>query len=330
MLQFAQPLWMLLTPLPLLLWWLAGGKMARRGAPQIPGILHPQAELLATLAGAGTVRRRPWLWLAGCLLLLVALSRPQWLDFSRPNNHQGYNIMLAIDVSGSMRAKDFLIKGKAVSRLNLLKTRVRQFIATRHNDRMGIILFADEALSFLPMSSDLSLLQSFIDDIRPGIAGERTALGDAIALAVAQLRTLPQKARLLLLFSDGGNTAGHISPAAATRLARQKGVKIFTIGVGTNHEVLFPRGPVQSATLTRLPLNETLLQRIATNSGGVYYHADSPMAMDRILRDIHRLAPTRIRDPRFAARQEWYWLPLICGIALLLLGDCHRRQVIPQ
>jgi len=321
---------MLLAPLPLLLWWLKGSKARHRGVPRIRGILHPQAELLATLAGVGTVRHRPWLWPAGCLLLLIALSRPQWLDFNRPNSHQGYNIMLAIDISGSMRAEDFLIKGKAVSRLGMLKTWVKEFIAARRNDRMGIILFADEALSFLPMSSDLSLLQSFIGDIHPGIAGERTALGDAIALAVEQLRTLPQQARLLLLFSDGGNTAGSINPMAAARLAQRHGVRIFTIGIGTDHEVLFPRGPVQPATVTRLPLNETLLRQIAMSSGGVYYHADSPAAMDRILRDINRLAPTRIRDPRFAARQEWYWLPLICGIGLLLLGDCRRRQVIPQ
>jgi len=328
MLQFAQPWWMLLSPLALLLWWWRTAD--NHQTPRLQGLPHPQTELLVNLAGATSKRPLPWLWLAACLLLLVALSRPQWLDFRHPSRHQGYNMMLAIDVSGSMRAEDFLIKGQATSRLSLLKNRVRQFIAARQNDRMGIILFADQALSFLPMSSDLSLLSSFIDDIRPGIAGERTALGDAIALAVEQLRSLPQQARLLLLFTDGSSTAGHISPTAATRLAQRHGVRIFTIGVGTNRPVLFPRGPVQSAVITHQPLDEALLRRIATATGGAYYHAGSPVEMDRILGDINRLAPTRLRDPRFAARQEWYWLPLVCGIGLLLLGEGRRQQVIPQ
>ncbi len=333
MLTLAQPWWMLLLPMPFLLWILAdrGWLAALRRAPHraAPAIIHPQATLIAGLMQDKGRRPVPWAWLAGCLLLILALARPQWWDFEHPAIRQGHDLLLAIDISGSMRAQDFSRGGQPVSRLDLLKQHLKAFVARREHDRMGIVLFADDALTFAPMSSDRALLNTFIDDIRAGLAGEKTALGEAIALAVERLRVMPPESRILVLMTDGANTAGDITPAAAARLAREAGIRTFIIGIGSDGKVLFPRGPVEKPEVVTLPPDEALLRRLAADTRGRFYRAASPQDMARILKDIDRLAPTLMRDPAHAYREDWYWLPLLAGVALLAWAETERRRILP-
>ncbi len=335
MLTLAQPWWLLLLPLPFLLWKLAGnpgGRLAlrHRTVHTPPAVVHPQADLIADLIQKGPRRRAPWPWLTGCLLLVLALARPQWWDFEHPSIRQGHDLMLAIDISGSMRAQDFNQQGQPVSRLELLKQHLKSFIARREHDRMGIVLFADDALTFAPLSSDHALLSSFIDDIRTGLAGEKTALGEAIALAVERLQIMPPERRILVLMTDGANTAGDITPAAAARLARRAGVRTFIIGIGSDDKVAFPRGPIEKPEIVTLPLNETLLRRLAADTDGHFYRATSPEDMQRILEDIDKLAPTLIRDPAHAYQREWYWLPLLAGLVLLAWAETRQRRTLPS
>ncbi len=328
--MIAQPLWILLLPLPILFWVLRSrGKLHfifQYKAPQSQqAILHPQADLIADLIKARTTRHTPWLWLAGCAFIILAIARPQWWDFNHPSIRQGYDLMLAIDISGSMRAQDFNVQEKPVSRIDLLKKSVKQFISQRPNDRIGIILFADDALTFTPMSTDRALLDTFIDDIRTGLAGEKTALGEAVALAVERLQEMPSDSRLLILLTDGTNTAGSISPTTASRLAQQQAVRIFTVGIGSDDKVLFPRGPIEQAEIVTLPLNETLLRQLAADTSGQYFRASNPADMERILEEINRLVPSTIRDPAHAYKQEWYWLPLLIGLILLVLAESRLQ-----
>ena len=198
MLTFASPLWLLALPLPYFLWLVVARRREIAGVISSgtiqaqPAIVHSQADVLAGLAaddtGKGRKQRVPWLWLFGCMLLLTAMGRPQWLDFSSPAAHQGHNIMLAIDVSGSMRALDFVVDGTPTSRLDVLKQVTRQFLDHRTHDRIGLIMFADDALTFMPMTTDIAMVRNLLDEIRQGVAGEKTALGDTIALAVQRLR----------------------------------------------------------------------------------------------------------------------------------------------
>ncbi len=327
MITFAQPLWLILLPLPLA----AALRQARRGATipdRQPALRHPQAALLARLS-AGHRGPAWWPWALGCALLVVALARPQWLDFSSPEAHQGHDLMVAIDVSGSMRALDYATQGEARSRLAVVKRSLDGFLARRSRDRIGVVLFGDHPAVFLPLTRDLDLVRAQLADLRPGILGERTALGDAIALAVSRLARRPPASRLLLLFSDGADTAGVTPPLDALAEARRQGVRIFTVGVGSGKEVLFPRGPVLPPQVTRLPPDTALLRRLAQESGGHFYAAASAKDMARILADIDAQAPTLIRDPAHARHYEGYWLPLAAGLILLLQAQWRRSEALP-
>lgn len=302
--------------------------------------MHSQADLLFGLArenqGVRLKHRTPWLWLIGCMLLLTAMSRPQWLDFNVAGTQQGLNIMLAVDVSGSMRALDYLVDGVPVSRLDMLKEVTKQFLDKRINDRIGLIMFADDAMTFSPMTTDIHMVRDLVDEIRHGVAGEKTALGDTIALAVERLKNTDpgfNASPILIILTDGANTAGSVSPESALLLAKDQGVRIYTIGIGTDNTVAFPRGPVLDPVYTELPLDEELLRTVATQTGGRYYHAGNSMELQHIYTDIDQLETDEIKDPRLAKRQEWYWLPLLMGLALIFLSerplDVRRSEALP-
>ncbi len=327
-----QPYWLFLFPLPLLLWWLLHRRTGNvRGA----SLYHPHAELIADLAAArgATVHGRtsllPLSYLLASLLFLLALARPQWLDFEAPEARQGHELMVALDVSGSMRALDFSEAGETgaptASRLGVVRSALDDFLAGRRHDRIGLVLFGDSAALYVPLTTDHQLLRELLAEVRPGMLGERTALGDAVALAVDRLRRRPEPSRLLILFSDGAHTAGDITPEEALDLARRHGVRIFTVAVGRAEKVLFPRGPVLAPEVTVLPPDTALLQRLARESGGHFYRAESASDMQRILDDLNARAPTVIRDPERAVRHQWFFLPVLAGLALLLAAR-YRLQ----
>ena len=335
MLTFDSPLWLLALPIPFTLWALIRWQrhlsgLSMTGASAIPAaITHPQADLLAELVKeSGTGRRIPWWWLIGCMLLLTAMARPQWLDFNTPGTQAGHDMMLAVDVSGSMRALDYVVDGIPTSRLDMLKGVTIQFLERRANDRIGVIIFADDALTFMPMTTDIAMIRSLVDDISHGVAGEKTALGDTIALAVERMREGVNTSRILILLTDGANTTGSVSPESATLLARQQGIRIYTIGVGTDNKVAFPRGAVLEPVYTELPLNEELLRAIAKETGGHYYRAGNTAELQQIYKDIDQVETTEMRNPDLAQRQDWYWLPLLTGLALLLFSEYRRHNGI--
>lgn len=336
MFEFATPYWLLLLPLPYLLWLLTSrarqpAVSTENNSSTIAAIRHSQAELLTQLARATSQKSRlPWLWLLGCALLLVTAARPQWLHNNEPIKRPGHDMMLAIDISGSMLAQDFIHAGRATSRIDISKAMGQQFIKQRAGDRVGLIAFADDAFTFMPLTTDLAMAHDFLGEIDNGLAGERTALGDAIALAAEQLRERPAESRILILLTDGSNTAGRVSPESAILLAQQYQLRIYTIGVGTNNMVPFPRGPQQQPLYTELPLNETLLQRIATETAGRYYHANNSQTLAAIFKEINALEPIDIDEPTSVPRDEWFWLPLLLALSLLLLNERNlRQQVLP-
>ena len=335
MFEFAAPYWLLLLPLPYLLWRFTSRTEKQLNATSnqrdIAAVRHSQAELLIQLARATNKKSRlPWLWLFACGLLFITAARPQWLHNDEPIKRPGHDMMLAIDISGSMLAQDFIVDDKITTRIDISKTMGQQFLKQREGDRVGLIAFADDAFVFMPLTTDLTMAHEFLGDIRNGLAGERTALGDAIALAAAHMKARAAKSRILVLLTDGSHTTGRVSPESAILLAQQYQLRIYTIGVGTNSMVAFPRGPKQQPLYTELPLDEALLQRIATETGGRYFHANDTQTLQAIFNDIDQLEPTNIDDPTLIPRDEWFWLPLLLALSLLLLNERNtRQQVLP-
>lgn len=327
MFEFASFAWLLALPLPFLVWrWLQ-----RRAPRKQAALFHPHAQLLAQLAAElpARARRWPWLWLAGCMLLILALARPQWVTL-HPDDYPGRDLMFAIDVSGSMRAEDFVVADRRVNRLDMVKAVVDRLLAHRPGDRAGLIVFGDDAFTLSPVTHDLVLVRSLLHDIKNGIAGEKTALGNAVALAVKRLRDRPPQSRILFLFTDGTNTAGQFSPADALALAKQYQVRIYTVGIGRSEIVAYPGGPSGDAIASELPLTETLLQQFAAETGGRYYRIEHGEDVKPIVADIAKLETVAIHLDKVGEHAEWYWLPLLLGLASLFIAQRRgATEVLP-
>ena len=329
MIFFGTPWWLALLPLPWIAWrWLKRPR-TRHKTPEA-ALWHTQTALLASLATQpASVRRLPWAWLLGCTLLIAALARPLWVAGTGaiPKVH---NVMFGIDVSGSMRTEDLMLDGKLRSRFDVVKAQVERFLAQGRAVRVGAVLFGDDAVTYLPMTTDLRMADRMVDELGPGIAGEGTALGDAIALAVERLRVVPERSRALILLTDGAANSGHINPEAAAEYARAQHVRIHAIGVGTDGTARFPRGPVMAPLYTEMPLDEAVLRRIADLTGGSYARASDAEALTRIIAAIETqersIAP--IAAPPHA--RETFWLPLLGGLSLLLWHARRKRtEIIP-
>lgn len=343
MLNFATSWLLILLPLPIIIWRVS--RMIKNVSVQetSAAFLYPQAELLAQLSNENTAKTIPWQWMSGCMLLIIALAQPQWIGrdtLLRP----GHNIMLAIDLSGSMRAQDYMINPQSgnpqsISRLDMVRQLLPEFIAQRRGDRIGLIAFADDAMTFSPLTTDHTLLLTLFNELQHGMTGERTALGDAITLAVQRLnrtasdnkgKSEGETDRVLILFSDGANTSGSVSPEHAIEYARRHQVRIHTIGIGSNNDVAFPRGPVISPLTVKLPMNHSLLNKIALETGGIYYHATPQSDFSTLLKHLNKTETPHDISERAINPDQWFWLPLLFGLLLLGIDKWqHENRVTP-
>ncbi len=218
------------------------------------------------------------------LFLLIAAARPQWLGDPITLPQAGRNLMLAIDVSGSMETPDMTLDGNQTSRLNAVKQVAGDFIEHRGNDRVGLILFGTQAYLQAPLTFDHTTVRHFLDEAVIGVAGRETAIGDAIGLVIKRLRKAPGGKGVLILLTDGQNTSGNVSPIQAAKLAAQTGLRIYTIGIGAD------RMRVQGLLGSRLinpstNLDEATLKTIAHTTGGRYFRARSLTDLNRSMRN---------------------------------------------
>lgn len=271
--------------------------------------------------GQGSVRMRSGAWfklaLASLiwLLLVAALARPAMVGPEMALPSEGRDIMMAIDLSGSMGREDFAANGRASTRLDVVKTAADDFISRRKGDRIGLILFSDRAYVQAPLTPDLDVVRSLLDDAEVGLTGTETAIGDAIAIAVKRLKDRPAPERVLILLTDGANNAGVMQPLRAAGLARDLGVRIYTIGVGAEQMVVngsFGRQIVDPSQ----DLDEATLTQIAEMTDAQYFRATDIAGLADIYRAIDRIEPV-VDDPEFVRPtiSLFYW-PL--GFALLL------------
>lgn len=327
MLNFLHPAMLWALPLPILMGWLRYRQTATEGA----AIFHPHSALISELAGETQVRRpNDWgLWVAICLLL-VATAGPRWSGWGDAALGPGRNIMLAIDVSGSMRALTDDGSGRGISRLDRVKDAVRTLLDANPRDRFGIIVFANHAMTYLPMSRDHALVKEQLNELGNDIAGERTAIGDAIALASTQLARYDARSRILIMLSDGANTAGETDPLTALEMAETKGVRIFSVGVGSDGLVPYPQGPAKPAIAANLPVDRALMSQLALQTGGAFQQGDTPKQLENIIKKINGLSAIPIKGDEIDTGHELYAIPLLIAVAVyavsMLIG---RSRTLP-
>ncbi|MEJ2490922.1 MAG: VWA domain-containing protein [Desulfuromonadales bacterium] len=261
------------------------------------------------------------------LLLIGAAARPQWLGEPIEMPVSGRNLVMAVDLSGSMQVRDFLLHGEPVDRLTALKEVAGAFIQRRVGDRLGLILFGEQAYVQTPLTFDRRTLGQLLDEAALGMAGERTSIGDAIGLAVKRLREAQGTRQVLILLTDGANTAGRLTPMQAAEIAAEAGLKIYTIGIGADAEtqrrlLFFSR--IRPAT----ELDEGTLQAIAATTGGRYFRAHDTEQLAEIYADLDRLEPVEQERQVFRPISELYPWPLAFAlVATLMLILLQQRTV---
>lgn len=251
------------------------------------------------------------------LLLLFAAARPQWLGDPVPVAASGRDLLVAVDVSGSMDFPDMRWQGEDVSRLALVKALLGDFLQDRRGDRVGLILFGSQAYLQAPLTFDRRTVRTYLDEALIGIAGKNTAIGDAIGLAVKRLRERPAQSRVLILITDGANNGGQIHPLTAARLAAQEGVRIYTIGIGANPEASGTPGLL--GLNPSLDLDETSLREIAELTHGAYFRAHDGAELASIGDTLDQLEPVTQQPTRARTAKPLYSWPLALALLLSVL-----------
>ena len=322
---FAWP-WMLLAlPLPLLVRMLLPPVRDRAGA----ALKVPFGNRLDAIAGrAGPARARGvnlLAWLAWALLCAAA-ARPQLLGPLVQPPQEGRDLMLAVDLSGSMGEEDMQLGNRVVDRLTATKAVLADFLDRRAGDRVGLIVFGQRAFVLAPLTLDRDTVRQQLQDSVIGLAGRETAIGDAIALAVKRLRAQPSGQRVLILLTDGVNTAGALDPAKATELARDNGVRIHTVAFGGSGAGLSVFGmPIQMPGADDMT-DEAGLKRIADATGGRAFRARDTDELAGIYAEIDRLEPVERPGQGMRPRIERYAWPLGAALALGLLAFAWPRR----
>ena len=261
------------------------------------------------------------------LCLVCAVMRPQKGKEFTEIDSEGVDIMLAIDTSGSMEALDFKLNNERVDRLTIVKKVVSEFIQKRQADRLGLVVFGTQAFTQCPLTLDHNVVLDFVRQMEIGMAGGETAIGQAMGVAIARMRKLEAKSKILILLTDGVNNAGTISPAKATELAQKYKIKIYTIGVGHQGKVPFKVETIFGSTLqyAETHFDESLLRNIAQATGGKYFAAEDTKQLEKIYAEIDQLEKHTIKTKEYTEYQERYAYSAGLGLILLLLYFILRQ-----
>jgi Ca-activated chloride channel family protein len=329
MFEFAWPWLLALLPLPLLIWWWLPPYRAQQASVQVPFFDRLAAATGQTpQQGAVVLQRRAVQMVVASLiwiLIVTALARPQWVGDPLTHEISARDLILAVDISGSMDQRDFRSSsGEMLTRLDGVKRVIADFIARRSGDRIALILFGTKAYVQVPFTQDLQTAQQLLEQTQVGMAGQQTALGDTIGLAIKTFDKSTAKQKLLILLTDGNDTASRVPPDHAADIAQQNGVVIYTIGVGD---------PAASGE-NRVDLS--VLQNVASTTQGHFFRAEDGAQLAAIYADIDKLAPAKLDRQSWRPKRPLFQWPLgasvILGLALwlaLLAGsEWARRKVL--
>ena len=312
-------LWVfILAPLPFLVHWLPAKKQQTSGVLKVPfyqDVISMTEQTTAITKGFG------WkfiFFLIIWLLLVIATSRPQWLGDPVSLPVTGRDLMMAVDISGSMELPDLKLDDEPVTRLEVVQSVAGDFIQRRTGDRLGLILFGKRAYIQTPLTFDRTTVKTMLDEASIGLAGKETAIGDAIGLAVKRLRKHPTSDRVLILLTDGANTAGEVDPRRAAKLAANEGLKIHTVGIGadsmevgnmTGSSSINPFALFGNQTINpSRDLDEDTLKFIATTTGGKFFRARNTQGLEKIYQELDKLEPTIKEEKTYRPVSElYYW-----------------------
>ena len=323
--NFSRPLLLLLLFLPL--WWLW---RRRRRPAQVPG--YSKTGLVAEASrGAWIVRLPPALRALGLVALAIGIAGPRVGGDEVETKQEGITIAIALDISSSMLAEDFAPS----NRLEVAKQQALGFIRGRTSDRIGLVAFAGEAVTLVPVTTDYPVLERAVRDLRIGILEDGTAIGSGLATAVNRLRRVPDKSKVVVLLTDGENNRGTVDPRTAAHAAAALGIKVYTIGVGSEGQAAVPtgRGPA-GLRYEVLPvrIDEPLLREIADATGGRYFRAKDSDALAQIFGQIDRLEKSQIRVTRYIRYDELtrpFVLVALGALALELLLSATVAVRVP-
>ena len=330
MIRFLQPQWFwVFALLPLVILW--RGRRGPVAAIQYPDITLAREVSRRTRSRLGGLA---WVWpILAAAFMIVGLARPQRMHSNTEVTANGIDIVLLLDVSGSMQALDFSLEGRRLNRIAIVKTVVAKFIDERPNDRIGLIAFAGSPYLVSPLTLDHDWLQQNLERVNVGVGDDGTAIGSAIAAGVNRLRGTTAKSKVVILLTDGVNNSGKISPIAAAEAAHALGVKVYTIGVGVRGKAPIPvhdESGRERVIMATVDVDEKTLQAVATETGGQFYRATDTDSLQRIYDQINRFETTAQTVQKFEHVDELYRWPLyvaaaILGAGLLLQQTRYRR-----
>ncbi len=313
--EFAYPqfFWLLLL-LPLIAWWYARNNSSTTASFKVPALTP------FTRHSSWRAKLRPVLFIFRLLslaLLIVALARPQKRNDQQLVSGEGIDIMLCMDVSGSMLAQDF-----SPNRLEAAKNVAANFVDSRPTDRMGLVIFSGESFTASPLTIDKNLLKAQIFNAQSNVLADGTAIGDGLATSVQRLKDSKSKSRIIILLTDGENQGGLIDPLTAKEIAKSFGIKVYTIGMGTEG---FAPAPAQTSTgaivmqKQKVNIDEQLLRMIAAETGGLYFRARDNSSLQEIYREIDKLEKTRIEITQLNRFNERFQVIAMMAAFFILL-----------
>lgn len=317
--HFAHPyiLFFLLILIPLIVWYVLKHRTMR------PALYVSSTAPFASMRTTWKQYLRHVLFalrLLAIAAIIVAVARPQVRDSWRESTTQGTDIVLAMDISGSMLAQDF-----EPDRLEAAKEVATKFVNGRENDNMGVVIFAGEALTGIPMTTDRAALSNYISSIKFGMLEDGTAIGDGLATSINRIKDSKAVSKSIILLTDGTNNTGNVDPVTASEIAKQLGIKVYTIGVGTNGRAMMPSsvdyfGRI-SYSLQPVEIDEGTLRTIAENTGGKYFRATGNEVLRDIFEEIDRLEKSEIDVRNFTHTEDsplTFWLLAAAGLVIML------------
>ncbi len=294
-----------------------------------------------TVSTIETVRRAPRTYkyylrhlpfalrMAAFVLLIIALARPQDVQEHQETSSEGIDIMLAIDISGSMLARDF-----EPNRITAAKEVAASFIGDRIGDRIGLIVFAGEAFTQSPLTTDKATLQTLLSRIRSGVIEDGTAIGNGLATALNRLRESESKSKVIILLTDGVNNRGEIAPITAATIAKEMGVKVYTIGVGTMGRAPYPRvdmyGNIVDYVSMPVEIDEDTLTEIAQSTGGEYFRATNMEKLEQIYEQINQLERSEVEVTDYTTYHEKFLFWLVLALSILLVETLLSSLILKR
>lgn len=324
--EFASPkiLWFLLLLIPLVVYYIY---RTRRGGVAIT-VSTTDSVKNAPKTVRYFLRHIPFvLRLASLSLIIVAMARPQSAEHYTNTTTEGIDIVLAVDVSTSMLARDFL-----PDRLNVAKEVASEFISDRTGDRIGLVVFAGEAFTQSPLTTDQSSLQTMLGRVRSGLIDDGTAIGNGLATSINRLRESDAKSKVVILLTDGVNNRGEISPLTAAQIAKDMGIKVYTIGIGRRGTAPYPvfdeKGREVNIVNMKVEIDEKILRDIATSTGGEYFRATDKQSLQAIYEQINTLEKSTVEITERTTLHEEYLVYVLWALVALVLEFIINRVIL--